>query len=178
MGIVETNRVNSPVFQMTGSAKRWWRDYVLSRLAGSPSLTWDQFSQLFLEKFNPFTLREEYRRQFERLQQGGMTVTQYETRFVDLARIAIVFLPTERERVGGFIEGLTFSIRLQIAKETGDDISFQRTVEISRWIEMVRDYKRGLESDKRPRNFGGFSGASFGRRAYNAPSAPIIAPLI
>ncbi|XP_070045311.1 uncharacterized protein [Nicotiana tomentosiformis] len=112
LGIVKTNGVNFAVFQMTGSVKRWWGDYVLTRPAGSPSLTWDQFSQLFLEKFIPFTLREEYRRQFELLQQGGMFVTQYETRFVDLARHAIILLPTEREKVRRFIDGLTFSIRL------------------------------------------------------------------
>ncbi|XP_070036919.1 uncharacterized protein [Nicotiana tomentosiformis] len=112
MGIVETNGVDSVVFQMTGSAKKWWRDYMLTRLAGSPALTWDLISQLFLKKFIPFPLREDYRKHFERLQQGSMTVTQYETRFVDLARHTIIFLPIERERVKRFIDGLTFTIRL------------------------------------------------------------------
>nr|XP_033517272.1 uncharacterized protein LOC117281532 [Nicotiana tomentosiformis] len=107
MGIVETNGVNFVVFQKTGSAKRWWRDYVLTRP---------------YEKFIPFTLREKYRRQFERLQWGGITVTQYETRFMDLARHAVVLIPTERERM---------------AKEAEDDISFQRAVDTARRIEMV-----------------------------------------
>ncbi|XP_070040855.1 uncharacterized protein [Nicotiana tomentosiformis] len=124
MGIVETNGVDFAVFQMTGSTKRWWRDYMLTTPAGSPALTWYRFSQLFLEKFIPVTLREDYYRQLERLQQGSMIITQYETRFVDLACHAIVLLPIERERVRQFIDGLTFSIRLQMAKETGDDISF------------------------------------------------------
>ncbi|XP_070034484.1 uncharacterized protein [Nicotiana tomentosiformis] len=76
IGIVKTNGVNFAVFQITGSAKRGWRDYTLTRPAGSPALTWDQISQLFLEKFIPATLREDYRMQFEPLQQGSMTVTQ------------------------------------------------------------------------------------------------------
>ncbi|XP_070046756.1 uncharacterized protein [Nicotiana tomentosiformis] len=138
MGIVETNGVDFVVFQMTGSAKRWWRDYVFNRPAGSPALTWDPFSQLFLEKFIPFTLREEYRRQFECLHKGCMIVTQYETRSVDLAHYAIVLLPTEREIVRIFIDGLNFSISLQMAKETRDNISFQRAVDIARQIEIVR----------------------------------------
>ncbi|XP_070049712.1 uncharacterized protein [Nicotiana tomentosiformis] len=62
MGIVKTNRVDFVAFQMTGSAKKWWRDYLLNRQAGSPALTWDQFSQLFIEKFLPITLREDRRR--------------------------------------------------------------------------------------------------------------------
>ncbi|XP_070046356.1 uncharacterized protein [Nicotiana tomentosiformis] len=98
MGIVETNGVDFTAFQITGSPKKWWRDYLLTRLAGSPALTWDQFSQLFIEKFLPITLREERHHQLERLQQGSMTVTQYETRFVDFSRHAILLLPTERER--------------------------------------------------------------------------------
>ncbi|XP_070031845.1 uncharacterized protein [Nicotiana tomentosiformis] len=58
------------------SAKRWWRDFILNRPPGLPALTWEKFSRLFLEKFLPITLREDYRRQFERLQQSSMTVTQ------------------------------------------------------------------------------------------------------
>ncbi|XP_070056697.1 uncharacterized protein [Nicotiana tomentosiformis] len=119
----------------------------------------------------PFTRREEYRRQFERLQQGVMTITQYETQFVDLARNAIVLLPTERERVRRFIEGLTFNIRLQMASEAGVDISLHRVVDIARHIEMVRGQERGPVFDKRPRHCSGFSGASFGGRgAFARPS--------
>ncbi|XP_070054564.1 uncharacterized protein [Nicotiana tomentosiformis] len=124
----------------------------------------DQFLQLFLEKFIPFTLSDDYRRQFECLQQDSMIVTQYETRFMDLSFHAIVLLPTERERVRRFIDRLTFSIRLQMAKETEDDIAFQRAIDISRQIEMVRGQERGLVFDKRPRHSGSFSGASSGGR--------------
>ncbi|XP_070050281.1 uncharacterized protein [Nicotiana tomentosiformis] len=139
MGIVETNGVDFAAFQITSSARRWWRDYILTRPVGSPALTRDQFSHQFLEKLIHVTLREKYRRQFEHLQQGSMTVTLYETRFVDLARHATILLPTERERVRRFIDGLTFTLRLQMAKETGSDIPFQMTVDITRLFEMVRD---------------------------------------
>ncbi|XP_070044918.1 uncharacterized protein [Nicotiana tomentosiformis] len=145
---------------MTSSIKRWWKDYMSTRLAGSPALTWDQFSQLFLEKFLPITLREGYHRQFESLQQGSMTVTQYENRFMDLARNALLLLHIERERAKRFIYGLTHPIRIQMAKETGGEISFQTTANIARRIEMVLAQERGHGSDKRPRHFGGFSGAS------------------
>lgn len=39
MGIVETNIVHFTMFQMTGSAKRCWQEYVRGRPAGSPPLT-------------------------------------------------------------------------------------------------------------------------------------------
>lgn len=58
-----------------------WKDYVFVRPAWSTTLTWGQFSQLFLHKFLPITLRENYRRQFDRIQQGSISVTQYGTRW-------------------------------------------------------------------------------------------------
>ncbi|XP_070034479.1 uncharacterized protein [Nicotiana tomentosiformis] len=125
-------------FSDEGSSKRWWRDFTLTRRAGSPTLTWEQFSKLFLEKFLPITLREDYRRQFERLQQGSMTVTQYESRFMDLAYHAFLLLPTGGERVRRFIEGLTHPIRLQMDKEAGSEISFQVDANVARRIEMSR----------------------------------------
>lgn len=67
-----------------------------------------------------------------------MTVIQYESIFVDLAPHGAMLITTDRKRVRRFIDGLTFSIRLRMAKETGDDISFQRVVETPRRIEMVR----------------------------------------
>ncbi|XP_070041444.1 uncharacterized protein [Nicotiana tomentosiformis] len=93
-----------------------------------------------------------------------MTVTLYKTRFVDIARHATILLPTEKERVRRFIDGLTYTLRLQIAKETGSDISFQTVVDIARRIELVRAQERGPVLDKRPHHSGGFSGASSGGR--------------
>ncbi|XP_070050348.1 uncharacterized protein [Nicotiana tomentosiformis] len=61
---------------------------------------------------------------------------------MDFARLAVILLPIERERVRRFIDGLNFGIRLQMSKETGDDFSFQREVEIARRIEMIRGYYR------------------------------------
>ncbi|XP_070036790.1 uncharacterized protein [Nicotiana tomentosiformis] len=152
---------------------RFYKDYEQSRPAGSPPLTWDQFTQLVFKKFILFTLREEYRKHFECLQQGSMTVTQYETRFIDIAHHAVVFLPKERERVRRFIDGLAFGITLQMVKETRDDISFHRAVEISRWIIMIRGQGREAIFEKRPRHFGGFSGTSSrGRGSFGRVHPP------
>ncbi|XP_070046938.1 uncharacterized protein [Nicotiana tomentosiformis] len=129
----------------------------------------NEFSQLFLEKFVPITLREEYRKQFERLQHGSMYVTQYETRFVDLARHPIVLLPSEKERVRRIIDGLTYTIRIQMAKETVNDISSQTTMNIARRIELVRAQERGPVSDKRPHHSG-----TYGR---GHPPKPFYSPL-
>ncbi|XP_070045539.1 uncharacterized protein [Nicotiana tomentosiformis] len=117
-----------------------------------------------MEKFIPFTMRGGYHRQFERLQHGSMIVTQYKTRFVDLARHAVILLPTGKERVGRFIVGITLGIRLQMDKDNGDDISFQKAAEITRRIEIIRSQDREAVSEKWPHHFGGFGRASSGGR--------------
>ncbi|XP_070041183.1 uncharacterized protein [Nicotiana tomentosiformis] len=175
MGIVETNRVDFAVFQMMSFAKRWWKDFVLTRQAGSPDLTWDQLSKIFLEKFLVVTLIEDFRRQFKRLQKVSMSFTQYETCFVDLAHHAILLLPTERERVRRFIEGLAQPIKLQMAKVTGSEISFQAAANVARG-HPPRPFHSALQASHI---------ASGGRSphmpysnqlAYSAPPAPISAP--
>lgn len=175
MGIVETNGVDFTTFCLAGSAKTWWRDFCLARRAGSPSLTWDQFSELFLGKFLPVTQRDALRRQFERLQQGPMMVTQYETQFIDLAYHAIVILPIDRERVRRFIDGLAQPIRVQMSMSAGSKISFQEATDGARRIEMALTQGGGHGSDKRPRHSGRFNGTSSGcRDSYGRghPSRP------
>ncbi|XP_070055128.1 uncharacterized protein [Nicotiana tomentosiformis] len=92
-----------------------------------------------------------------------MTVTQYETHFVDLVCHALLLLPTERERVRRFIDGLAQPIRLQMAKETGSEISIQAAANVARRVEVVLA-QGGQRSNKRPPHSGGFSGASSGGR--------------
>ena len=79
-----------------------------------------------------------------------MSVNQYETRFIALARNALVILPTDRERVRRFIEGLAQPIRLQMARESSTDISFQDAADIARRIEMILSQGGGQGTDKRP----------------------------
>ncbi|XP_070050347.1 uncharacterized protein [Nicotiana tomentosiformis] len=140
----------------------------LIHFGGTPSEDPQDFlehcHELFLEKFIPFTQREDLRSQFDRLQQGNMTVTKYQTKFVYLSCHAIILIPTERERVERFIDGLTYGIRLQMARKTEDDISFTRVMEIARWTERIRGQGREVASEKWPRHFGGFSGASSGNK--------------
>ncbi|XP_070046156.1 uncharacterized protein [Nicotiana tomentosiformis] len=93
-----------------------------------------------------------------------MSVTQYKTHFVDLARHALLLLPTERERVRRFIDGLVQPIKLQMDKETRSEFSFQTTANVARRIEMVLSQERGPVSDKRPRHSSNFRGASSGGR--------------
>lgn len=72
-----------------------------------------------------------------------------------------------------FIEGLTYGIKLQMAKEAEIEISFTQVVEIARRIKHIRGQARQTTFDESPRNFGGFSGASRGGKGTFGRGHPI-----
>ncbi|KAH0778698.1 hypothetical protein KY290_005125 [Solanum tuberosum] len=55
------------------------------------------FSEAFLAKFIPRRVRDRLRDQFCRLEQGSMSVAEYETRFHELSHHAEMILPTEEK---------------------------------------------------------------------------------
>ncbi|XP_070036547.1 uncharacterized protein [Nicotiana tomentosiformis] len=109
----------------------WWEAYERRRPVVAAPLTWQQFSGLFLEKFVPQSRREELRKQSEQLCQGDMSVTQYEMQFLKLARHAIWLVPTDRERIRRFIDGLTFQLRLLMTRERVSGTTFDEVVDIA-----------------------------------------------
>ncbi|XP_070032916.1 uncharacterized protein [Nicotiana tomentosiformis] len=138
MSILEFHRVDFTTFQLEGSARRWWKAYLLGKPEDSPHMTWDQFTHLFLDKYIPPSQREELRCQFERLEQGQMSVTEYEARFSEISRHALMILPTEAERVRRFVVGLHCSIQASMAREVEMGTPYQLVVEIARRIEGYR----------------------------------------
>ncbi|XP_070039251.1 uncharacterized protein [Nicotiana tomentosiformis] len=78
MRIFESHGVDFTTFQLEGGAHR--QSYLLGRTTGSPPMTWDQFTRLFLDMYITPSQREELRFQFEQLQQDQMPVTDYKAR--------------------------------------------------------------------------------------------------
>ena len=80
-------------------------------------------------------------------------MSQYDLRFFELARHAIWFVPTERERIMRFIDGLIYGLR-----EITTGARFDEVVDIARRLEMVRSQEHEEREAKRPRGSGGFNG--------------------
>ena len=156
LGLVESHGVDYTMFQMTGSAKQWWRDYISSKPVGSPPLSWTQFTQVFLSKLVPRSEREHKRTKFEGLQQGGMSVTKYEGKFHALDRHASMILPTEAEKVRRFVKGLIIPIRLGVSQVVASGDPFQKVVDAVKELEMIRREGFGQHEGKRTRYSGDF----------------------
>ncbi|XP_070054521.1 uncharacterized protein [Nicotiana tomentosiformis] len=109
--------------------------------------------------------REELRYQFEQLQQSQLSVTDYEARFSELSRYALMIIPTNSERVWRFVIGLHTGIQATIAREVEMGTSYELVVEIARRIKGVRQCSQEQATrDKRFRYSGEFRGAPDGGR--------------
>ena len=94
--VEEDLRVDLAAYQLTGEASEWWTSLMEARRdarrAAMPAgiqvgpeprdnMTWAEFENTFENQFFPESYREDLREQFERLEQGTMTVSQYASRF-------------------------------------------------------------------------------------------------
>nr|XP_009769703.1 PREDICTED: uncharacterized protein LOC104220520 [Nicotiana sylvestris] len=118
--------------QFSGAAFSWWETYERRRPVGAAPLIWQEFYVLFLEKFVPQSHREKLSKQLEQLRQDDMFVTQYEMRFSELAHHGVWLVPTNRERIKRFIDGLTFELRLLMTRGRVFGATFDEVVDIAR----------------------------------------------
>ncbi|XP_070055464.1 uncharacterized protein [Nicotiana tomentosiformis] len=123
MDIVEMSGVALTTFQLKGATYQWWRANEMGSPSELASLTWVQFSKIFLREFVPQSRRDAWRVEFAQLRQGTISVSEYAVRFSDLARHAHALVATVRECVRRFIEGLMHDIRFSMAREL--DVLFQ-----------------------------------------------------
>ncbi|XP_058106966.1 uncharacterized protein LOC131250702 [Magnolia sinica] len=91
-------------------ADLWWES-VLRTIPEGYEWTWEALEARFNEKYLPQTYQHERENEFLRLQQGGMTVAQYENRFTELSRYASEMIASEAIQMRQFLAGLRSSIR-------------------------------------------------------------------
>lgn len=134
----------------------------MCKIVGSPLLTWAQFSRFFVEHFEPRTRKNEFRRKSEYLLQGPMYVTEYEIRFTDLFYHGTSLIPTEKKRVGIFIDSLLHGISLAMGREVETGTSFHHVVGIVCRVEPIRiEFGEMMQGrDKKYQHLGSFNGAS------------------
>ncbi|EOX94071.1 Uncharacterized protein TCM_003164 [Theobroma cacao] len=143
-------------FMLTEVAQIWFATLKSCRPPGSTPLTWEEFTQAFIDRFLPESVRDDKEQEFETLMQAlGMIVSDYDIQFTQLSRYAPYLVQTERERIKRFIKGLHKLIyKILVSKRF---TSYLEVVDAARKIE-VGHAEVGVERDKSKRNRGeGFS---------------------
>ena len=102
-------------------------------------------------KYFPDTARHAKAQEFLELKQGAMTVMDYVSRFIELARFADDYVATDMAKVRRFENGLKLSIRARIVGLRLQDMDSMvgTTLNIEREIEDARSTRDAGISSKR-----------------------------
>ncbi|KAL0549596.1 hypothetical protein IC582_014082 [Cucumis melo] len=107
----EDQKVQCAVFMLTDRGTAWWE--TTERMLGGDvsQITWQQFKESFYAKFFSASLRDAKRQEFLNLEQGDMTVEQYDAEFDMLSCFAPEMIATEAARADKFVRGLRLDIQ-------------------------------------------------------------------
>ncbi|KAK1403348.1 CCHC-type domain-containing protein [Heracleum sosnowskyi] len=98
---------------LKNEASYWWE--TSKALEPEGLITWERFTELFLEKYFPDFMRDQMELKFLELKQGSMTVSQYETKFTELSMFVLTYVDTEKKKAKRFQQGLRSWIRSKLA---------------------------------------------------------------
>lgn len=125
----DAERVSCAIFQLTEDAGHWWQAQVrLMTRERRQSLTWDEFKEMVMGKFFPRAYRKQKEMELINLEQGTMTILDYERKFNRLSRYAPHLVDTEEKKIWRFEYGLRSEIGGILAGQ-GATTSFPEMVE-------------------------------------------------
>ncbi|GFY93922.1 hypothetical protein Acr_09g0003680 [Actinidia rufa] len=144
---VDAVRVKLVACQLSGEANEWWKSVLATRKASRglartaenvnepdvENMTWAEFEAIFEDQYFPESFKDMLREQFERLEQGAMTVSEYAMKFQALSRFAPELLSTEEKKCKRFIRGLDDSIQKFVM--SGGHTNFAAVLELARNLE-------------------------------------------
>lgn len=83
-------------------------------------MIWAKFDELFEGQYFPKSYCEHSREQFEKLEKGTITVSEYALKFLSLSHFALELVASEERKCRGFEKGLHMSIkRLVVSQRIG-----------------------------------------------------------
>lgn len=111
MNLPDDLRLNLRTYQLIDQVGIWWKN--VSRRENAPT-TWEQFTQLFLERYFSAVHCSIKRDEFHSLIQGNISVTEYEAKFESLSRFENSLDNNLEERILLFLKELKLSIREKV----------------------------------------------------------------
>ncbi|XP_026456955.1 uncharacterized protein LOC113357724 isoform X2 [Papaver somniferum] len=107
--IPKEKKVRLATYLFEGDAEHWWRS--VKRMEDVSNMCWDNFVELFLNKYFPPTVKALKCVEFAALRQGSMTVMQLDQKFSELERYGTHLDPNAELRARKFEDALRPSIR-------------------------------------------------------------------
>ena len=107
----EDQKVQCAVFFLEDRGTAWWE--TAERMLGGDvsKITWEQFKENFYAKFFSANVKHAKLQEFLNLEQGDMTVEQYDAEFDMLSRFAPDMVRDEAARTEKFVRGLRLDLQ-------------------------------------------------------------------
>lgn len=102
LGCSSLQKVELVTYQLQGKVNSWWTTWKGGRAPDTPQLMWEEFQKVFMERFIPVSVWIARAKEFENLKQVSMTVDEYDTLSIKLARYAPYMIHDERENIHRF----------------------------------------------------------------------------
>lgn len=135
-------------FLLEGNAFRWWTD-IECGYPDPSSITWEEFRRQFNDKYIPRTYLDAKLREFLLLEQGSMTVGEYEDEFIKLSRYGPSLVADEIETCRRFEYGLRREIRMLVTAVGWKE--FRGLVEASKRVEQCMNESQSDVNGSGPR---------------------------
>jgi hypothetical protein len=111
--------------RLTSPAADWWDAYCAAH-ATANTITWEEFSTQFRNYHIPAGLMK-IKKEFLSLKQGGMSLSEYRDKFIQLSRYAPGEVNDDEKKHELFLEGLMGPLQYQLISHTFP--SFQRLLD-------------------------------------------------
>ena len=102
MKVIGKDRVELESYQLKDVAHIWYTQWKENRGVDAAPITWDCFSDSFLDRFFPIEFREEKSQEFMNLRQGNMTIKEYRLKFNKLSRYSLHIVAESRAQMNKF----------------------------------------------------------------------------
>ncbi|XP_074350888.1 uncharacterized protein LOC141690135 isoform X1 [Apium graveolens] len=163
LAIVRVGEAQKTVYAsyfLKGEANYWWE--YKKALEDAGMITWERFTELFLEKYFPRYMWNQMEIEFLELKQENINVAEYETKFMELARFFPEYVNTDEKMAKRFQQGLKPWIRREVA--LFELKTYAAVVQKAMIIEGENDWSqdekynkkrksRTQEASQQPRNF-------------------------
>ncbi|XP_074346725.1 uncharacterized protein LOC141685530 [Apium graveolens] len=111
--VKEDKKAQYASYYLKDEASYWWESS--KALLEGEVITWERFTEMFLEKYLPSYMQDQLEMWFLNLRQKDMTVAEYEVKFSELARFVPEYVNSKAKKDKRFQQGLKPWIPTQVA---------------------------------------------------------------
>jgi len=146
--------VDQAAFYFSGTADLWWYDnqdvlklYHVNEDGDDAPFKWEDFLKALRREFYPQHIRKAKRLEFNKLEQGDMTVEEYYKKFKELATFVVGEKLSDEDKASQFEEGLHIDI-VEMMK-TGEPMTVREVYEEAGHAERILNKRKALTGGKR-----------------------------